>query len=134
MAEYKSPNKPEDKARITQIIPAFGWRVYEFSQGDGGKLTSKEVPVIGWGLQDNGDISLLIPHPNEPSGHAVISINDAPASVGQKCDLKFIHYQAISPFQHPSDAEREAQFVLNFVSSNIKAADDRTNGKSAAIA
>jgi len=125
----KAQNTPPNGSRVIQIIPASGWRVFEFSQNAGGELASGEVPVIGWGLQENGNTSLLIPHPNESNGHAVVSITDEPASVGERKSLKFVHYQAITPFQEPSDAEAKAHFVLNFVSSNVRAADDRINGK-----
>ncbi|MGB2628047.1 MAG: hypothetical protein WAK20_14770 [Candidatus Acidiferrum sp.] len=130
--DNNSQNRPPDGGRIVQIIPAAGWRVFEFTQNLCGQLSNREVPVIGWGLQENGNTSLLIPHPNESIGHAVVSIADAPASVGQRDSLKAVHYQAITPFEDPTEAETKAQFVLNFVGSNIKAADDRINGKASA--
>jgi hypothetical protein len=131
-AEIKSQSNPGGHSRIIQVISAPGWRVFEFSQDPDGKLTNREVPVIGWGLQENGNASLLIPHPSQSNGHAIVSIADAPPSLGEKDALKSVHYQAITPFQLPADAEAKAQFVLHFVSSNIRAADDRTKGKSGA--
>jgi hypothetical protein len=120
--------KVQNQGRVIQIIPAAGWRAFQFSHGEDGNLNSKEVAVIGWGLRDDGNVSLLIPHPNKSSGHAAVSIEDVPASIGEKSDHKFVHYQAISPFQEPADAEKEAQFVLSFVSSNMKAAEERAKG------
>ena len=131
-AENKSQQNPGGHSRIIQVIPAPGWRVFEFSQGPDGNLSNREVPVIGWGLQENGNASLLIPHPNESNGHAIVSIADAPPTLGEKDALKSVHYQAITPFEVPAEAEAKAQFVLHFVSSNIRAAADRTNGKSSA--
>ncbi len=104
--------------RVTQILPATGWRAYEFTQDESGKTENREIPVIGWGLQENGVVTLLIAHPGESFGRAAMSIADIPSNLGEKYKNKVVHYQAVAPTQELADVKKEADFVLGFLRAN----------------
>jgi hypothetical protein len=129
MSEDTPNNKSENSAgdskknnskatdRIVQMMPAVGWRVLKFTQDESGKTESKEVPVVGWGLQESGKLSILVSHPNASDGHAAISISDVPSYLGEKDGNKLVHYQAVAPNQEISEATKEAEFILGFLRS-----------------
>jgi hypothetical protein len=120
MTEDKtSPNNPMNASnRVTQIMPAVGWRVFEFSQDEAGKAVNQEIPVIGWGLRNDGTVSLLISHPNESNGRAAMSISEISSGLEDKYPNKVFHYQAVAPFQELADVAKEAEFVLGFLRAN----------------
>jgi hypothetical protein len=122
MAEDTPNNKSENNLskttdRIIQIMPAPGWRAFEFTQDEAGKTESREVPVVGWGLRESGDVSILVSHPNASDGHAVISISDAPSFLEDKAGNKVVHYQAVAPNQDMAEVTKEAEFILGFLRS-----------------
>jgi hypothetical protein len=123
MSENKTDNKTGDKTengtskRVIQIMPAVGWRVFKFTQDESGKTESKEVPVIGWGLQESGNVSILVSHPNASDGHAAISISDAPSYLQDKDGNVLVHYQAAAPNQEISEVTKEAEYILSFLRS-----------------
>ena len=123
MSENKTDNKTGDKTengtskRVIQIMPAVGWRVFKFTQDESGKTESKEVPVIGWGLQESGNVSILVSHPNASDGHAAISISNAPSYLQDKDGNVLVHYQAAAPNQEISEVTKEAEFILSFLRS-----------------
>src|SRR5271154_4914867 len=94
--DKKNGNKTENETskRVIQIMPAIGWRVFKFTQDESGKTESKEVPVIGWGLQESGNVSILVTHPNASDGHAAIGISEAASYVEDKNRNTLVHYQA----------------------------------------
>jgi hypothetical protein len=108
-------SKPSD--RIVQIMPATGWRAFEFTQDEAGKTESREVAVVGWGLRENGEVSILVSHPNASDGHAAISISDAPSFLGEREGNKVAHYQAVAPNQDLAEVTKEAEFILGFLRS-----------------
>ena len=98
--------------QVIQIMPAVGWRAYEFTQDEAGKTEIKEIPVIGWGLRESGSISLLIPHPNEEDGYGVMSIRERPAFLDERYRNKVLHYQAVAPFRELSEVAHQAESIL----------------------
>jgi purine nucleosidase len=123
MSENKTDNKTGSKTennagkRVIQIMPAVGWRVLKFTQDESGKTESKEVPVIGWGLEESGNVSILVSHPNASDGHAAISISEVPSYVEDKNGNMLVHYQAVAPNQEISEVTKEAEFILGFLRS-----------------
>jgi hypothetical protein len=117
--ESGTGNKTENGGdkRVIQIMPAVGWRVFKFTQDESGKTESKEVPVIGWGLQESGNVSILVSHPSASDGHAAISISDAPSYLQGKDGNMLVHYQAVAPNQEISEVTKEAEFILGFLRS-----------------
>jgi len=115
MSEQQTTNQPND--RIIQIMPAEGWRAYEFTQDEAGKTEVLEVAVVGWGLRDNGQVSLLINAPNGPNGSGAMSITDYPIFSVERYRDKTLHYQAVAPFQKLEDFKEEAEFILKFMRS-----------------
>ncbi len=120
MAEDKNNanNQANANNRVIQIMPAVGWRVFEFTQDEASKTVSREMPLIGWGLRGDGTVSLLISHPNESNGRAAMSITEVPSGLEDKFPNKVFHYQAVAPFQEIADVTKEAEFVLNFLRTN----------------
>jgi hypothetical protein len=106
------------KNRVIQIMPAEGWRVFEFTQDQAGKTEILEVAVVGWGLRDTGQVSLLISLPNGSSGYNAMSINDYPVLSVERYRNKTLHYQAVAPFQKLEDVKEEAEFILKFMRTN----------------
>jgi len=98
--------------KVIQIIPAVGWRVFEFTQDEGGKIETKEIPVIGWGLRESGEVSLLISHPNNEEGYGVMSISERPSYLDERYRNKVVHYQAVAPFQELSQVAAQARHIL----------------------
>jgi hypothetical protein len=113
MAQNQTDAQPKD--RVIQIMPAAGWRVFEFTQDAAGKAEMLEVAVIGWGLRDNGGISLLLSSPEGANGSGAISIDDYPVRSVERYRNKTLHYQAVGPFQKIEDFKEEAEFILKFM-------------------
>jgi hypothetical protein len=104
--------------KVVQIMPAAGWRVFEFTQDEGGKIETKEVPVMGWGLRENGEVSLLISDPNSEQGYSVMSISERPSYLDERYRNKVVHYQAVASFQELPQVAPQARYILQVRRSN----------------
>jgi hypothetical protein len=118
----------EDRAggKIIQLMPAAGWRAFEFTQDEAGNIETKEVPVIGWGLRESGDVSLLIADPNDENGYAVMSICERPSYKDERYRNKVVHYQAVAPFQELPEVAPRARSILQVSRSEGHTAHMRT--------
>jgi hypothetical protein len=112
--------------KLIQIMPAVGWRVFEFTQDERGKIETKEIPVIGWGLRENGEVSLLISDPNNEQGYSGMSISERPSYLDERYRNKVVHYQAVASFQELSQVAPQARHILQVRRSGEDIARMRT--------
>lgn len=84
-------------SNIIQIMPAPGWRAFCCWDPESAPVEFEEFHVVGWGLNDCGNVDLLIVATSD--GGKVIPINDA----NSECSNE--HYEKFFD-REPTDAEK----------------------------